>query len=68
MTEPAPHPDFGAVAAEPPAESLAHETELLEHIAHEHDFPDQPSEHPVDEQLEGLLDPAVLRAEIDPPA
>mgnify|MGYP000888494245 FL=1 len=58
-----PHPDFGAVASESPAESVAHENEVVEHIAHEHDFPDQPSEHPVEEQLAGLVDPAVLRAE-----
>ena len=60
----APHPDFSEVATEPPAESLAHESELVEHIAHEHDFPDQPSEHPVDEQLAGVMDPEVLRAEL----
>lgn len=58
-----PHPDFSAVAAESPGESVAHETEVVEHLAHEHDFPDQPAEHPVEEQLEGLVDPAVLRAE-----
>ena len=58
----APHPDFSAVASESPEESVAHENEVVEHIAHEHDFPDRPAEHSVEEQLEGLIDPAVIRA------
>lgn len=52
---------LGAVAAESPGESIAHENEIVEHIAHEHDYPDQPSAHPVEEQLLGLIDPAVIR-------
>lgn len=57
-----PHPDFSAVAQEAPAESVAHENEVVEHIAHEHDYPDQPAPLSVDEQLEGLIDADVIRA------
>lgn len=55
--------DLTAVASESPAESIAHENEIVEHIAHEHDYPEQPSDHPIDEQLGGLIDPAVIRSE-----
>jgi hypothetical protein len=58
---PAPLIDLSTVATEPPAESIAHENEIVEHIAHEHDFPDQPSAHPVEEQLLGLVDPTTIR-------
>jgi hypothetical protein len=54
--------DLGAVAAEPPSESIAHENEIVEHLAHEDDFPDQPAAHPVEEQLAGLIDPVVIRS------
>ena len=45
--------DLSRVALEPPAESIAHENEVVEHIAHEHDYPEQPSRHPIEEQLQG---------------
>lgn len=54
--------DLSAVAAESPAESIAHENEIVEHIALEHDIPDQPAEPAVAEQLRGLVDPARIRA------
>lgn len=54
--------DLSQVASETPAESIAHENEIVEHIAHEHDFPEQPSEHSIDEQLSGLVDPEVIRS------
>lgn len=57
-----PHIDLSAVAAEPPAESIAHENEIVAHLAHEHDFPDQPCAHSVEEQLCGLIDPARIRS------
>lgn len=54
--------DLSAVATEPPAESIAHENVIVEHIAHEHDFPEQRSAHPIEEQLQGLIDPEVIRS------
>lgn len=52
--------DLSAVALETPAESLAHENEVVEHIAHERDYPEQPSAHPIDEQLQSLVTPSDL--------
>jgi hypothetical protein len=57
-----PRIDLGDVASESSAESIAHENEIVEHIAHEHDFPDQPCAHSVDEQLAGLVDAEVIRS------
>jgi hypothetical protein len=56
------HIDLSAVAGEPPAESIAHENEIVEHIAHEDDFPERPAPHSVEEQLCGLIDPVVIRS------
>ena len=53
--------DLRDVAEESPAESIAHENEIVEQIAHEDDYPEQPSDHPIEEQLEGLVDPDVIR-------
>jgi hypothetical protein len=53
--------DLARVARETPAESIAHENEIVEHLAHEHDYPDQPAEHSVEEQLTALIDPDVIR-------
>jgi hypothetical protein len=58
--EPAPI-DLSEVAAEPPAESVAHETEIVEQIVEDDPYADQPSVHPVEEQLQGLEDPEELR-------
>lgn len=55
--------DLSAVALESPAESIAHENGLVEQIAHEHDYPEQPSAHPIEEQLQGLVDPAQILGE-----
>ena len=52
--------DLSKVALESPAESLAHENEVVEHIAHEHDYPEQPSRHTIDEQLQSLVTPSDL--------
>lgn len=52
--------DLSAVALESPAESVAHENEVVEHIAHEHDYPEQPSAHPIEEQLQALVVPSDL--------
>lgn len=52
--------DLSRVALESPAESIAHENEVVEHIAHEHDYPERPSDHPIEEQLQGLVDPTKI--------
>lgn len=54
--------DLSAVACEPPAESIAQENVIVEHIAHEHDYPEQPCDHPIEEQLQGLVDPEMIRS------
>ena len=53
--------DLREVAAEDPAESIARENEIVERIAGDDDYPEQPSEHSVREQLAGLVDPDVIR-------
>lgn len=57
----APLIDLSSVATELPAESIAHENEIVEHIAHEHGFADRPAAHSVEEQLAGLVDAAEIR-------
>lgn len=52
--------DLSTVAGEAPAESIAHENEVVEHIAHEHDYPEQPSAHSIEEQLQSLVAPTDL--------
>jgi hypothetical protein len=63
MTSPQDPPpiDLSEVAAEPPAESVAHETEIVEQIVEDDEYADQPAEHSVEEQLQGLEDPEELR-------
>jgi hypothetical protein len=53
--------DLSEVASEPSSDSIARENEIVEHIAHEDDFPEQTAEHSIDEQLEGLIDPDEIR-------
>lgn len=53
--------DLAEVAAESPAESIALENEIVEHIAHEDGFPERPAEHSIAEQLQGLVDPDEIR-------
>ena len=53
--------DLHEVAAEDPAESIARENEIVARIAAEDDYPEQPAEHSVREQLAGLVDPDVIR-------
>jgi hypothetical protein len=53
--------DLHEVAEEPPGESIARENEIVEHIAHEDDHPEQPAEQSVEEQLEALVDPDHIR-------
>lgn len=52
--------DLSAVAAEPPAESIAHENEIVEHIALEDEDPEHPDAGVV-EQLQALIDPDEIR-------
>lgn len=60
-TQPLPI-DLSKVASEPPAESIAHENAIVDHIAHDAAYPEQPCDHPVEEQLQGLVPPEVIRA------
>ena len=53
--------DLSDVASEPSGESIAHENEIVEQIAEEDDFSEQPAEHSVAEQLQGLVDPEEIR-------
>jgi hypothetical protein len=53
--------DLTEVASESPAESIAHENEIVEHIAHEDDLPGAPVDLGVEEQLRALIDPAEIR-------
>ena len=53
--------DLSEIAAEPPAESIAHENEIVEELAHDDEFPEHPAEHSVDEQLSGLVDAEEIR-------
>ncbi len=55
--------DLRAVATESPTESIAVENEIVAHIAHEHDYPEQPSAHPIEEQLSGLVAPEIIRSQ-----
>lgn len=53
--------DLRDVASEAPGESIAQENEVVEEIALEDDYVEQPAEHSVAEQLLGLVDPDVIR-------
>jgi hypothetical protein len=53
--------DLSEVAAEPPGESVARETEVVEQIVEADPYADEPAPVSVEEQLAGLEDPAVLR-------
>jgi hypothetical protein len=53
--------DLREVATEPPSESIARENEIVERLARASDFPERPCEHPISEQLLGLVDPEVIR-------
>jgi hypothetical protein len=48
--------NFSELAAEDREVAMEEERQIVEHIAHEHDFPDQPAAQSVDEQLEALND------------
>src|SRR5262245_40180858 len=53
--------DLSAVACESPGESIAHENEIVEHIALARDYAERPSKHCIAEQLQGLVDPELIR-------
>lgn len=55
--------DLRAVATESPAESIAHENEIVEHIALEDEDPAHPDAAIVD-QLRALIDPEEIRRHV----
>jgi hypothetical protein len=63
---PRPHPawlvDLSVVASEPCGESIARENEIVARLALADDYAEQPSEHGIAEQLQGLVDPDVIRS------
>ena len=54
--------DLSALAAEPPAESIARENEIVQQLALQTDHAERPARHSVAEQLLGLVDPQVVRS------
>jgi hypothetical protein len=54
--------DLSALAAEAPCESIARETEIVAQLAMADDYAERPSEHFIAEQLQGLVDPDVIRS------
>jgi hypothetical protein len=58
--------DLRDVANEPPSESIANENEIVDDLAQEDGFREQPAEHSIEEQLQGLVDPAKIRARRSP--
>lgn len=53
--------DLAEVASEPPGESIAHENEIVAHVAHEDDVPGRPGDPAIEEQLQALIDPDEIR-------
>jgi hypothetical protein len=53
--------DLSTVACESPGESIAHENEIVERIALAQDYAERPSKHCIAEQLQGLVDPELIR-------
>jgi hypothetical protein len=46
--------DLSRVAAEPPGESIAHESEIVARLALADDYAERPAKHCIAEQLQGL--------------